>query len=444
MCVGGSHSAAITVGSRLYTWGNGSYGQLGRGVAKSGLMEDPGLVEHLKYVSVVDCGEKHTVAINNAGIMYSWGDDQLSVGSCFYPTQVTGLINVRCVKASCGAKFTCCVTNEKVAFIWGLYPQMMTSMNPLNCVENERGAISKFRSSGPAPIITLLQYRFVDVSCYNSCISLLTDGGELLYWNMNEIKYHVVNRKPREVRQLQDVAKFSCGDGWLLAHHYSENRLWQKYGTPLNARGNKKTAPHKRGSTAAKRSKLFSFPLPEPQIEIIEHITRLFWLGLGNLDTCIITKTDTQMSLAGLSRMVASRIGHIFQFKEDQRSSLLDSTGAIVRCHSFILRLRRPSIESLIKNEGGTFIIDFSKFSKLSVVIFIHFIYTGELVLEDIPPPLIADLDGLFGSHENEAGRRGKLNTKHKDLAGEHEVCTVCMEDISDRVSRLVDKLGPF
>lgn len=69
-------SAAITSDGCLYTWGRGNYGRLGHG--KSNDCFVPTVVAGLKgvHVTKVSCGsgDSHTLCVTIDGKVYSWGD----------------------------------------------------------------------------------------------------------------------------------------------------------------------------------------------------------------------------------------------------------------------------------------------------------------------------------------------------------------------------------
>lgn len=75
---GGIHSAAVARTGELYTWGENSYGQLGR---ESGDALGPGLVtiqaEHggaKPFLAIgVACGGMHTAALQEDGSVWCWG-----------------------------------------------------------------------------------------------------------------------------------------------------------------------------------------------------------------------------------------------------------------------------------------------------------------------------------------------------------------------------------
>ena len=68
------HTVVVTRGGRVYTFGDGSYGQLGHGDKKSSLL--PTLVQALEATDIekVQCGECSTIALTKSGYVYAWGN----------------------------------------------------------------------------------------------------------------------------------------------------------------------------------------------------------------------------------------------------------------------------------------------------------------------------------------------------------------------------------
>ncbi len=77
MAAGFTHSLAVSEGGQVYSWGNGSFNQLGHGDKKD--QKEPRLVNGLKDVVIVgvSCtrGEKnaHSMALGSDGSVYTWG-----------------------------------------------------------------------------------------------------------------------------------------------------------------------------------------------------------------------------------------------------------------------------------------------------------------------------------------------------------------------------------
>lgn len=72
---GGYHTIVCTSNGRVYSFGDGEYGQLGHGDSKD--QWTPTLIEALsegKFVVQVTCGWLHSMALTSECRLYTWGD----------------------------------------------------------------------------------------------------------------------------------------------------------------------------------------------------------------------------------------------------------------------------------------------------------------------------------------------------------------------------------
>ena len=77
---GHNFTAAVTTSGRLYTWGQGSRGQLGHGDFSDRCT--PVLVQSLRRkIASVGCGKTFCVALMVGGSVYTWGGNALQTGS---------------------------------------------------------------------------------------------------------------------------------------------------------------------------------------------------------------------------------------------------------------------------------------------------------------------------------------------------------------------------
>ncbi|XP_037077215.1 E3 ubiquitin-protein ligase HERC2-like [Pollicipes pollicipes] len=124
---GSTYSAALTSCGELYTWGRGNYGRLGHGNFEDCHL--PTLVQALTGHRVVDVccgsGDAHTVAVTDAGLVYTWGDGDYgklgrggSEGSRV-PQLVERLQGARVVRAVSGAQFSAALTDAGVVYTGG-------------------------------------------------------------------------------------------------------------------------------------------------------------------------------------------------------------------------------------------------------------------------------------------------------------------------------------
>ncbi|KAK6472391.1 protein RCC2-like protein [Huso huso] len=107
-----AHSLLITTEGKLWSWGRNEKGQLGHGDTKR--VEEPKLVEALEDEVVVAaaCGRNHTMALTEAGCVFSFGENklgQLGHGNQTdaVPTPAQIQYNGQpIVKVACGAEFS--------------------------------------------------------------------------------------------------------------------------------------------------------------------------------------------------------------------------------------------------------------------------------------------------------------------------------------------------
>jgi len=122
------HSAALTAGGQLYTWGANAKGQLGLG-KNTDMVFSPTLVESLASVPLagVACGGNHTLVVTRSGAVFAWGSNnhgQLGVGDLtdrIWPTQVSTIRNLKIVPGGvkAGLEHTVALTAEGGVFSWG-------------------------------------------------------------------------------------------------------------------------------------------------------------------------------------------------------------------------------------------------------------------------------------------------------------------------------------
>ena len=119
---GGGHALAILDDGTVVATGANGRGQLGNGDNEDS--EVPVPVTGLSGVTVVSCGGAHSAAISD-GDLYTWGansDGQLGHGGtsdALVPTKVTSVMGVDWAYVSCGERHTIAVTTAHVVYTWG-------------------------------------------------------------------------------------------------------------------------------------------------------------------------------------------------------------------------------------------------------------------------------------------------------------------------------------
>ncbi|HEV2375910.1 MAG TPA: hypothetical protein VGS19_27555 [Streptosporangiaceae bacterium] len=117
----------LTSSGRLYSWGNDTYGDLGRTPAAGGSYDPtPALVSGLPTsIKSVSTGDDHTLALTSGGNVWAWGRNfagQLgdpNNGASLWPTpfQIPNLSNV--VEVSAGGNDSYAVTGNGNVYAWG-------------------------------------------------------------------------------------------------------------------------------------------------------------------------------------------------------------------------------------------------------------------------------------------------------------------------------------
>lgn len=112
---GGTHTAAITSTGKLYTWGDGSSGQLGLGHDVTE-MQQPTYVNQLMGIRIdqIQCGHSHTVAVSELRTAHVFGDgnsgklavDYTHTENSFVPIRLDKFKTFDVVSVACGGNHT--------------------------------------------------------------------------------------------------------------------------------------------------------------------------------------------------------------------------------------------------------------------------------------------------------------------------------------------------
>jgi len=126
LACGGLHTAALTVGGEVWTWGCNDDEVLGRADEESETHRVKGALEG-KRVTAISAGDSHMAALTDDGAIYTWGTYKDSNGYIGYdatqqkakePTRVPNLPNMGLV--ACGADHTIGVSSDGYdVFTWG-------------------------------------------------------------------------------------------------------------------------------------------------------------------------------------------------------------------------------------------------------------------------------------------------------------------------------------
>ncbi len=201
---GRSHSALMTAGGELYSWGGTTYGRLGvqRNLPK--IQPTPVRVTYfndrdLQVVKLVT-GDFHMAALCSDGGVYTWGygaDGQLGHASLFHfraPKRVDIFTDrgINVVDVQCGALYTTAVDDKGGMWSWGY-----GDGGWLGIPRTEDGDPPNFESEDPT------KFPFIE-------------GHEIVATFMGQMCVIV----PKKVKQLEgkaNVRYVRCGDGHAIA-----------------------------------------------------------------------------------------------------------------------------------------------------------------------------------------------------------------------------------
>ena len=129
VAAGGGHTVAVTAGGRLYTWGNGSNGQLGHGDTDDRLVPTVVGAETLGGSAVVmaACGSFHTLVVTEDGALWVCGGGdygQLGLNNkadrhSFERVGAEAFGGARVVAAAAGEENSAAVTEDGALWTWG-------------------------------------------------------------------------------------------------------------------------------------------------------------------------------------------------------------------------------------------------------------------------------------------------------------------------------------
>lgn len=203
---GKAHTIAVSDRGRMYTWGAGACGQLGHPDTSSFPSDEDGYpfqpvpreVEQLREHRVIStaCGDVHTLALTDVGHVYSFGGGsygQLGVkdvgampvdaDNCPYmptPQRVAGLEGI--VRLACGDSHSLTVDRDGRLFCWGA-----NSCGQLGITNPDDPRIRKDPDGiphlpTPALLDALADQRVVDIACGEAHSLAVSASGNLYSW----------------------------------------------------------------------------------------------------------------------------------------------------------------------------------------------------------------------------------------------------------------------
>jgi len=209
---GGNHAAAVGASGAVYSWGEAGFGALGTERKSSTLQATPSRVEALRPFSIgrVACGTYHTAALSRDGsVLFTWGDGSRSQlgrgGSWEMPAPAEGLTDVTCVDVSAGLGSTLVLVRETGA--------VMACGRGLGGL-GESGGFQTLEGE-------LVGMRCAAIACGEEHSAVVSEGGALFTWGSGRngrlghgAEGDRAEQSPRRVLGLLSgvrVLRVSCG-----------------------------------------------------------------------------------------------------------------------------------------------------------------------------------------------------------------------------------------
>eukprot|EP00002_Diphylleia_rotans_P026853 TRINITY_DN5372_c0_g1_i2.p1 TRINITY_DN5372_c0_g1~~TRINITY_DN5372_c0_g1_i2.p1 ORF type:complete len:1044 (+),score=190.77 TRINITY_DN5372_c0_g1_i2:73-3204(+) len=179
----GAHHAAIrTIRGEVYTWGQGTYGQIGQGTTDNSLQLKPITKLFGKAIVKIASGEAHTLALTVNGEVYGWGRDkygQLGNGkgqqSRLTCSRIKGLSHTRIVDIACGSDHSVLLSETGRVYTFG-------------CGQNgQLGHGSTENLAIPTPVEgSLLREIVTQICCGRAHTMAVTNTNRIFVWGSNE------------------------------------------------------------------------------------------------------------------------------------------------------------------------------------------------------------------------------------------------------------------
>ncbi|CAH1787997.1 unnamed protein product [Owenia fusiformis] len=199
VAVGGDHVIVVTMERMVFTWGEGSKGQLGHGSLESSDM--PQMVEALKGKSITKacCGDGFSVFASDNGIVMTCGDGTLGcLGhgdwcSTSRPRLIEALLSVDVVAVSCGPQHVVVVGSNGEIYSWGKGAHGRLGLG------NEEDYCTPME-------VTLSEPVFVrEVRCGIDGTMFLTDVGSVLACGNNEYNKLGLNQRQGFLMAMKNI-----------------------------------------------------------------------------------------------------------------------------------------------------------------------------------------------------------------------------------------------
>ncbi|MCD1260078.1 S8 family serine peptidase [Paenibacillus athensensis] len=218
----GSHNLALKSDGTLWSWGSNSNGQLGIG-ASSGYRVVPTQITTLSGVAKIAAGSLHSLAVMNDGTVKVWGDGSYgqlgrgSTSSSSTPVTVTGLSGI--VSITAGSYHSVALKNDSTVWTWGqnTYGQLGNGTGVSSSVLPVQATLTGISKIESGALHTLALKNDGTVWAWGYGASGQVGNGTSGYYN---IKY-----APVQVSTISSIVDFSAGGSFNVASK-SDGTLW--------------------------------------------------------------------------------------------------------------------------------------------------------------------------------------------------------------------------
>jgi alpha-tubulin suppressor-like RCC1 family protein len=181
IAAGDNFVAVLTDAGRVFTWGEGSCGQLGHDDHRSNT--DPRAVQPLSKVQIVDifCGPDFMFALSNFDAVYAWGNAELGqLGlTAFHATEcvpkpVDALLGLGVKQIACGKSHAAALVTAGV-YRWGQL-ELKPGISVTNRIPEKYEAL---------PEIISTDRKVVSIACGDNHLLILIDNGDVFALGSN-------------------------------------------------------------------------------------------------------------------------------------------------------------------------------------------------------------------------------------------------------------------
>ncbi|KAL8206723.1 UNVERIFIED_CONTAM: hypothetical protein K2H54_021531 [Gekko kuhli] len=229
---GKKHSLAICSHGRVFSWGAGTFGQLGTGELKDRLI--PKKIEGLSTCKIIDvaCGHHHSIALTKDGRVFSWGQNvygQLGIGkevaSQSQPQHVQALDAIPLAQVAAGGAHNFALSLLGIVYGWG-----RNNAHQLGLSQSDPGARMIFFDSPteqifkPCSVTALRNLDVIYITCGAEHTAVLTQNGSVFTFGDDSAgqlgsSSSAQERGPQKVDLIDGpVSHLACGSYHTLAY----------------------------------------------------------------------------------------------------------------------------------------------------------------------------------------------------------------------------------